>query len=281
MKLTPSSQNPLSSLSDRPSLSRSPRGSASDSASSSFQSLIRRSNSNPAASIRSQSGTGADTRSQAPILNALGVNSMAARQNSIVEGAGRATAISPRATKLALTNTLSTSLAPDTAINTPAPFNRLQQNWMDANTGVYANLMSNNLTRTTPFQLDPVDIRWANFSNGKFESQQRVVGNVSLESGRELAQLLGGTLVSGPFDTFGSTTRDRFIRMPNGQMIEAGVLAHQLNAARQASDPFSATQAVIEIYQIEAKNFNINKSQNAVDLAAKGVIVTNKVIQTA
>jgi hypothetical protein len=281
MKLTPSSQNPLASLSDRLSLSRSPRGTASDTTFSSFQSLLRRSNSNPAASIRSQSGTGAATRSQAPILNALGVNSLTVRQNSAAEGAARATVASPRASRLSLTNAPSTSLAPDTAINTPAPFNRLQQNWMDANTGAYANLMRTNLTRTTPFQLESVDIRWANFSNGKFESQQRVVGNVSIESGRELAQLLGGTLVSGPFDTFGSTTRDRFIRMPNGQMIEAGVLAHQLNAARQSSDPFSATQAVLEIYQIEARNFNLTTSQNAVDLAAKGMMVTGNAIQPA
>lgn len=151
---------------------------------------------------------------------------------------------------------------------------RLQQNWMDANTGTYANLMTNNLTRSVPFQIEGVDIRWANGTTGKPEFQQRAVGNISVESGRELAQLLGGTLVDSPFGTFGTSARDRYIRMPNGQMIEASVLAHQLNAARTAEDPFSATQAVLEIYQIEARNFDPGTSQNAVDLVSRRLLNT-------
>lgn len=146
----------------------------------------------------------------------------------------------------------------------------MQQKWLDSNTGNYANLMLHNLSRSTPFAIDNVDIRWANGSNGKPEFVPRAVGNVTAESGKQLAQMMGGTLVNGPFDTFGTSQRDQYIKMPNGQMIEASVLASQLNAARGASDPFSATQSVLEIYRLESQNFDLAASSNAVDLVTKG-----------
>lgn len=152
-------------------------------------------------------------------------------------------------------------------------FNPLQQNWLDANTGPYANIMKANLERAQPFQIDGVDIRWSNGSTGKPEFSQRAVGNVSDTSGREFAQLFGGTLVRGPFETFGTSQRDQYIRMPNGQMIEASVLASQLNAARSAADPFSATQSVLEIYKVEIDNFNLATSTNAIDMMSKGMMI--------
>jgi len=145
----------------------------------------------------------------------------------------------------------------------------MQQNWLDANTGVYANLMRANLSRSQPFQLDAVDIRWSNVSTGKPEFISRAVGNVTNESGKELADLLGGTLMKSPFDTFGTSQKDQYIRMPNGQMVEASVLANQLNAARTATDPFSATQSILEIYRAGNQRFDLNTSTDAIDLVTK------------
>ncbi len=129
--------------------------------------------------------------------------------------------------------------------------------------------MVNNLSRSAPFAIDGVDIRWSNVSTAKPEFNVRAVGNVNSESGRQLAELMGGSLISSPFDTFGTAQRDQYIRMPNGQMIEASVLANQLNLAREASDPFSATQSVLEIYRLEYQNFDLNTSTNAIDLVSK------------
>lgn len=138
-----------------------------------------------------------------------------------------------------------------------------------------ANLMKANLSRSEDFQIDEVAIQWVNGSSGKPEAIKRAVGNISTISGTELASLLGGTLVSSPFNTFGTTQRDQYIRMPNGQMIEASVLANQLNAARTASDPFSATQSVLDQYKLEMQQFDLAKSTNAIDLATKGMITTS------
>ena len=92
------------------------------------------------------------------------------------------------------------------------------------------------------------------------------------QGGQELASLLGGTLVASPFTTFGTQQRDPYIRMPNGQMIDASVLANSLNAARTAKDPFSATQSVLEVYKAEAASFNLGTSTDALDYVSKGLL---------
>jgi len=105
--------------------------------------------------------------------------------------------------------------------------------------------------------IDKVDIKWSSGNNNKPELLNKAVGNLNDASGKQLAQLLGGTLVDSPLKTFGSQQRDQYIKMPNGQMIEASVLASQLNAARGASDPFAATQGVLEVYKFENQSFNL------------------------
>jgi hypothetical protein len=148
----------------------------------------------------------------------------------------------------------------------------MQQNWLDANTGPYADLMRYNLNQSEPLKLDAVDVRWINGNNGKPEALTRAVGTISQDSGRQLAQLMGGTLVQSPFDIYGSSQKDQYIRMPNGQMVEASMLASQLNAARATSDPFSATQAVLDLYRSENQSFDLNTSRNAIDLMGKGIL---------
>jgi hypothetical protein len=230
----------------------------------SFQSTLAKSKTVTVPSMESQKGTPAMVvpASNASILAAIGAMPLAERQNSAVDGVGRSPVTPPR------TNATTDASAPT------LKFNTMQQNWLDANTGAFANVMKHNLGRAQPFQLEGVDVRWANGSTGKPEFSQRAVGNLSVASGKELAALMGGTLVQSPFDTFGTTQRDQYIRMPNGQMVEASVLANQLNAARTASDPFSATQSVLEIYRIENQNFDLNSSTNAVDLVTKGSLRT-------
>ena len=230
----------------------------------SFQGSLASSKVALAQPLASQIGTTVRASSNASILSAIGANSSASRQNSAADGFGRIPATPPRSPN----NPVETVPVPGPAV--PVKLNSLQQKWMDANTGNFANLMLNNLSRSTSFAIDNVDIRWANGSSGKPEFVSRAVGNVSAESGKQLAQLMGGTLVNGPFDTFGTTQRDQYIKMPNGQMVEASVLASQLNAARGASDPFSATQSVLEIYRLENQNFDLASSNNAIDLVTKG-----------
>jgi hypothetical protein len=221
----------------------------------------------------SQSDRVARSSSNATILRAIGANSSASRHNSASEGFGRVPSVPPRAPKQPVDSTPSTGGAgPSPGPTGPLKFNSLQQKWLDANTGNYANLMMENLSRKTPFVINSVDIRWVNGSTGKQESLNRAVGNVSVESGKQLAQLMGGTLVDGPFSTFGTVQRDQYIRMPNGQMIEASILASQLNAARRAADPFSATQGLLEVYKTESQNFNLATSTNIIDLANKGTV---------
>jgi hypothetical protein len=234
----------------------------------SFQSTLAKSKTVSAPSMESQKGTPEMVvpASNASILAAIGAMPLAARQNSAVDGVGRNPVTPPR-------GNVTNNPTPDASTPT-LQFNSMQQNWLDANTGAFANVMKHNLGRAQPFQLEGVDVRWANGSTGKPEFSQRAVGNLSTASGKELAALMGGTLVQSPFDTFGTTQRDQYIRMPNGQMVEASVLANQLNAARTASDPFSATQSVLEIYRIENQNFDLNSSTNAVDLVTKGTLRT-------
>lgn len=207
--------------------------------------------------------TPARPTSNASILAAIGVQ---ARQNSAIDGAGR--------TPTPPVRDSGQPLPPGPTPN--LKFNSLQQNWLDSNTGNYAALMVHNLSRSEPFVMESVGIQWANGSTGKPEFTNRAVGNVSPEGGKKLAQLLGGSLVDSPLDTFGTTKRDQYIRMPNGQMIEASVLASQLNAARTSQDPFSATQSVIDLYRSEAKSFNLQTSMDAIDLVTKGVLIANR-----
>jgi len=212
------------------------------------------------------------TAAPSGILLALSGNRVAPSFETNVEGAGRKPASPPR-------NPASGSgeppPAPGASPEPPAPrqWSAMQQNWLDANTGRYSELMRHNLSREAPFEIGGVDILWANGSTGKPEFSQRAIGNVSAEDGQALASLMGGTLVQSPFGTFGNSQRDQYIRMPNGQMIEASVLAHQLNAARNAQDPFSATQNVLEIYRLEAEKFDLAASTNAVDLVSKGSLI--------
>lgn len=217
---------------------------------------------------------------------AVAGNRLALRQEENVEGAGRSPLPNPRNTNTSPVGGSGPSPAPGpnpdpSPAPSPAPgpnpapspqFNALQQRWLDANAGPFANLLRHNLARAQPFEIHSVSLDWLNGSTGKPETLQRAVGNVSAASGQELAELLGGTLVQSPFGTFGTGQRDQYIRMPNGQMIEASVLANQLNAARQSKDPFTATQGVLEIYQREAQTFDLASSTNAIDLVTKGIL---------
>lgn len=235
----------------------------------SFQASLSSSKLAPAQPAAAQTGTTSIASSNASILSAIGVRGAAPRQNSVTPGIGRSPSNPPRS-PITPTQTIA-----ELEQSVPVKFNSMQQNWLDANTGSYANLMVNNLNRSTPFAIDGVDIRWSNGSTGKPEFSTRAVGNVSIESGRQLAELMGGSLIHSPFETFGTTQRDQYIRMPNGHMVEASVLASQLNAAREASDPFSATQSVLEIYRLENETFDLNTSNNAIDLVSKRSLTAN------
>ncbi len=48
-------------------------------------------------------------------------------------------------------------------------------------------------------------------------------------------------------------------------MIDASVLAHHLNIARNAPDPFSATQDVLNQYKIEMQRYDPNNPGDPVD----------------
>jgi hypothetical protein len=231
----------------------------------------------PASRIGTPGGNG--------IRLAVAGNRLALQQEENVEGAGRSPLPNPRNTNTSPVGGSGPSPAGPNPDPSPAPspvpgpnpapspqFNALQQSWLDANAGPFANLLRHNLGRSEPFEIHSVSLDWLNGGTGKPEFMQRAVGNVSPASGQELAQLLGGTLVQSPFGTFGTGQRDQYIRMPTGQMIEASVLANQLNAARQAKDPFSATQGVLEIYQREAQAFDLASSTNAIDLVTKGIL---------
>lgn len=254
----------------------------------SFETALSRSNSASQSSQPSRTGTaddilraigasGASTRNVT--TNTRAASSTPARQNSVA-GAGRTPTTPTRGGGTTEdptdpTNpTNPTDPTNPTNPTNPTKFSTLQQNWLDANTGVNANVMKAVLSRTQPFQMDGMDIRWSNGGTGKPEFTQRAVGVVTEASGKELAQLFGGTLVQSPFQIFGTSQRDQYIKMPNGQMVEASTLASQLNAARSAEDPFTATQGVLEIYQLESQNFNLATSTNAIDLVTKGMLNT-------
>jgi len=157
-------------------------------------------------------------------------------------------AVSPKAAAASISSSATVTINP------------MQQNWLDANTGSYASLMADNLTRGGGFNLSPVQIQWSNLSNGRPEGFTRAIGTVDREGAQQLASMLGGTVVQAPLSVFGTSVRDPYIRLPNGQMIDASVLANSLNQARGASDPFSATQNVLEVYKAEAAQFSPSNS---------------------
>ncbi|WP_031498480.1 hypothetical protein [Bryobacter aggregatus] len=212
------------------------------------------------------SATGRRTSSVEETLDAnppQRADAIAATNNSARRYAAAALA---DATAVASTKTVAQTAAPQPLAATDP----MKQAWLDANTGSYANVLTNNLNRSTPFNIAPVGIQWTNLSNGRSDGATRAVGNVDKQGGQELATLLGGTLVDSPFSTFGTQQKDQYIRMPNGQMIDASVLANSLNAARTAKDPFSATQNVLDTYRAEAASYNLNNSTNAIDSVTKG-----------
>ncbi len=161
-------------------------------------------------------------------------------------------------------------VSPKDATAEPPPLDPMKQNWLNANAGPYASLLRDSLSRNSAYTLSPVQIQWNNLSNGRPENLTRAVGTVDRESGMQLAALMGGTLVESPFTTFGTQQRDQYIRLPNGQMVDASVLANSLNQARGAIDPFSATQNVLEVYKAEAAQYNPGNSMDALDGVSNG-----------
>ena len=152
----------------------------------------------------------------------------------------------------------------------PPPIDQMKQTWLNANAGPYASLLRDSLSRNSGYSLRPVQIQWTNLSNGRPENITRAVGNVDRESGLQLATLMGGTLVESPFTTFGAQQRDQYIRLPNGQMVDASVLANSLNQARGAVDPFWATQSVLEVYKAEAAQYSPGTSTDMLDRVSNG-----------
>ncbi len=155
---------------------------------------------------------------------------------------------------------------------TPPQMNSQNQAWMDANKGNWGAGLMNSMMGggADQFKFDPMNIQWNNFSNGKQENITRALG--VLNNGDELAKMLGGQLVDSPFATFGTQQRDKYIKMPNGQMIEASALANSLQGASKSSNPFSAFQDVIGLYQRENAAFNPQTNTDAVNLANTGVL---------
>ena len=155
----------------------------------------------------------------------------------------------------------------------PPPLDPMKQNWLNANAGPYASLLRDSLSRSSGYSLRPVQIQWTNLSNGRPENLTRAVGTVDRKSGLQLAALMGGTLVESPFTTFGTQQRDQYIRLPNGQMVDASVLANSLNQARGAVDPFWATQSVLEVYKAEAAQYSPGNSTDFLDRVSNGRLI--------
>jgi hypothetical protein len=156
------------------------------------------------------------------------------------------------------------------------PLSQMNQNWMTANAGPFANLM--NFMRSgggSQLNSDPMNIDWTNFSNGNPEHITRALGVIQQGGADALARILGGTAVDSPFATFGTNQRDRFIRMPNGQMIDASALGQSLQQASRAQDPFSALSATMDLYRSEQQRYNPSTSTDAIDMANRGQLNTN------
>jgi hypothetical protein len=159
---------------------------------------------------------------------------------------------------------------------TPPPnqFNPQQQAWMNANQGWQADIMKAMLGGQQ-FGFDPMNIQWQNFNNGNTENITRAMG--ILNNPAELAKLMGGEAVQSPFATFGTQQRDQYIKMPNGQMIDASAMAQQLSGAMGSANPFSSLSDVLNLYGHWANTHtnDPNVNTDAINLVQQGVISPN------
>jgi hypothetical protein len=150
-------------------------------------------------------------------------------------------------------------------------FTSQQQAWFNANPGWQSDLMKAMLGGQQ-FGFDPMNIQWQNFNNGQTENITRALGVIN--NPQELAKLLGGEVVTSPFATFGTTQRDQYIRMPNGQMIDASAIGSLLGNAASSQNPFNALSDVINLMgvwnQQHTNDPNINT--DAINLVERGVI---------
>ena len=164
-------------------------------------------------------------------------------------------------------------------VTTPStePLSAMNQSWMDQNKGNWGEGLMNFMRDGggNDFKLDPMNIQWRNGNTGELDNMTRALGIIQGGGGGDaLAKILGGTFVDSPLGNFGSNQKDKFIRMPNGQMIDASVLANSLSGASKSSNPFASLSDVINLYQSENKNFNQNTSTNAIDLVNTGKMST-------
>jgi hypothetical protein len=161
-----------------------------------------------------------------------------------------------------------------TGTQQPQQFNQQQQNWMNANSSGWGDDLMKFMLGGGGSQMnfDPMNIQWQNFNNGATENITRALGVLQNGGGDALAKLLGGKLESSPFATFGTQQRDQFIRMPNGQMIDASAMANSLKGAMGSSNPFSSLSDVIGLYQRENQNFNPQTNTDAINLVQTGVL---------
>lgn len=150
-------------------------------------------------------------------------------------------------------------------------FTPQQQAWFNANPGWQSELMKAMLGGQQ-FGFDPMNIQWQNFNNGATENITRALGVIN--NPQELAKLLGGEAVTSPFATFGTQQRDQYIRMPNGQMIDASAIGSLLGNAASSQNPFNALSDVIGLMgawnQQHTNDPNINT--DAINLVERGVI---------
>lgn len=156
-----------------------------------------------------------------------------------------------------------------TGTNNPLAPNAQQQNWLKENSGLWGNFAQQFINgQGQNGQLDPMNIDWTNFSNGKPEHITRALGVVNQQGGDALAKMLGGQLVDNPMATFGTNQRDKFIKMPNGQMIDASVLQNQLNGVKD----FSGLTNVLNTYKNEANAYNPATSMDIQAIIQRGEI---------
>lgn len=202
-------------------------------------------------------------------MNALGAAQAAAMQANLKaaqEAAAAAQAGNPGGTG---GNTGGTGGTPATPPQNQ--FNPQQQAWMNANQGWQADIMKAMLGGQQ-FGFDPMNIQWQNFNNGNTENITRAMG--VLNNPTELAKLMGGEAVQSPFATFGTQQRDQYIKMPNGQMIDASAMAKQLSGAMGSANPFSSLSDVLNLYghwnNQHTNDPNVNT--DAINLVQQGVI---------
>ena len=152
------------------------------------------------------------------------------------------------------------------AVNPLAP-NAQQQNWLKDNPGLWGDFAKKFIGgQGQNGTIDPMNIDWTNFSNGKPEHITRALGVVNQQGGNSLAQMLGGQLVDNPMATFGTNQKDRFIKMPNGQMIDASALQNSLNGVKD----FNGLTDILNMYKRENANYNGATSMDAQALIQRG-----------